>query len=100
MDHRPLSFERTARPRPRTRFDSRRLHIPLAGDTVVRLMYRYRLLSEATGADLGPLVSARLTFGVGETISRGNGECFRVLRIVEPENENFRAYLIVRAEDG
>jgi hypothetical protein len=63
-------------------------------------MYRYRLLDEATGADLGPLVSARLTFAAGETISRGQGESFRVLRMVEPKNENFRAYLIVRAQES
>jgi hypothetical protein len=59
-------------------------------------VYRYRLLTETTGADLGPLVSTRLTFAVGETIARRSGERYEVINIVEPENENFRAYLIVR----
>jgi hypothetical protein len=62
-------------------------------------MYRFRLVDEATGTDLGPLVSARLTFAIGETITRGGGERFEVVNIVEPENENFRAYLIVQATD-
>lgn len=60
-------------------------------------MYRYRLLNEATGADLGPLVSSRLTFTVGETLARA-GERFGLVRVVAPENENFRAYLIVRPD--
>jgi hypothetical protein len=60
-------------------------------------VYRYRLLNEADAADLGPLVSARLTFASGETIQRG-AESFQVVRVVESESENFRAYVIVRAE--
>ena len=59
-------------------------------------MYRYRLLNEDNGEDIGPLISARLSFAAGETIARRAGERFEVLRLVEPENENFRAYLIVR----
>jgi hypothetical protein len=58
-------------------------------------MYRYKLLNETTGADLGPLISARLTFEIGEPITRA-GEDFCLVRTVEPENENFRAYLVVR----
>ncbi len=63
-------------------------------------MYRFRLLDEETGADLGPLVSARLTFAIGETITRRSGEHLEVVNVVEPENENFRAYLIVQAADN
>ena len=59
-------------------------------------MYRYRLLSEETGADLGPMISARLTFAVGELLVRRAGERYEVVRVVEVENEDFRAYLIVR----
>ena len=59
-------------------------------------MYRYRLLDQATGADLGPFVSLRLTFAPGETVSRASGEQFELVKVVEPENGNFRAYLIVR----
>jgi hypothetical protein len=60
-------------------------------------VYRYRLVNEADGADLGPLVSARLTFASGEMIQRG-AKIFQVVRVVEPESENFRAYVIVRTE--
>jgi hypothetical protein len=63
-------------------------------------MYRYRLVEDETGADLGPLVSQRLTFAPGETISRGLSERFEVMNVVEPENENFRAYVVVRRLDG
>jgi hypothetical protein len=55
-------------------------------------MYRYRLVDEADGADIGPLISARLTFAIGETIARSPDERFEVV----PENDNFRAYVIVR----
>ena len=60
-------------------------------------MYRYRLITE-DGTDLGPLISARLTFAVGERISRQAGEQYKVVRLVEPENENFRAYIVVRLD--
>jgi hypothetical protein len=63
-------------------------------------MYRYRLLDEATGVDLGPLISARLTFGAGETIARRAGELFEIVNVVEPENDNFRAYVIVRRAEA
>jgi hypothetical protein len=63
-------------------------------------MYRYRLIDEETGADLGPLVSMRLTFAPGETIGRAPAERFEILNVVEPENENFRGYLVVRKKDG
>jgi hypothetical protein len=59
-------------------------------------MYRYRLLDQTTGADLGPFVSTRLAFRPGETLSRSSGERFELVNVVEPENENFQAYLIVR----
>jgi hypothetical protein len=38
-------------------------------------VYRYRLVDEASAADLGPLISGRLTFAPGELIGRraGNG---------------------------
>jgi hypothetical protein len=62
-------------------------------------VYRYRLLDEVTGTDLGPLISARLTFPAGETITRRSDECYEVINVVEPETETFRAYLIVRSID-
>ena len=60
-------------------------------------MYRYRLIDEQTGADLGPFVSLRLTFATGESIGRAGGERFTVVNVIEPENENFRAYVVVRS---
>ncbi|HEY2778588.1 MAG TPA: hypothetical protein VGI77_11865 [Gaiellaceae bacterium] len=62
-------------------------------------MYRYRLVDELSGNDLGPLVSARLTFAPGESIARAAGERYVVVGVVDPENENFRAYVIVRPHD-
>ena len=59
-------------------------------------MYRYRLVDEADGTDIGPLISARPTFAVGEKLARSPDERFEVVNIVEPENDNFRAYVIVR----
>jgi hypothetical protein len=59
-------------------------------------MHRYRLIDEASGADLGPFASTRLAFQPGETIERGSGELLELVTVVPPENENFRAYLIVR----
>lgn len=59
-------------------------------------MYRYRLIAESDGADLGPFVSSRLAFRPGELIGRESGERFELVNVVAPENENFRAYLIVR----
>lgn len=61
-------------------------------------MYRYRLIDEQTGADLGPFVSPRLVFAPGESIARARGERFFVVNMVEPENENFRAYVVVRPQ--
>ena len=58
-------------------------------------MYRYRLLDQATGDDLGPFVSERLAFQPGETLSRASGEQFELVNVVAPESETFRAYLIV-----
>lgn len=63
-------------------------------------MYRYRLIDQRTGADLGPFVSARLVFVPGEPIARIDGERFTVVKMVEPETETFRAYVIVRPESN
>ncbi len=59
-------------------------------------MYRFRLIDQDSGADLGPLVSQRLLFAPGELIARRYGERFEIVRTVEPESETFRAYLVVR----
>jgi hypothetical protein len=59
-------------------------------------MYRFRLIDEDTGGDLGPLISSRLTFVVGEELSRRSDERFVVMAMVEPETETFRAYIVVR----
>jgi len=59
-------------------------------------MYRFRLIDEDTGGDLGPLISSRLTFVVGEELSRRSDERFVVMAVVEPETETFRAYIVVR----
>jgi hypothetical protein len=61
-------------------------------------MYRYRLIDQDTGSDLGPFVSQRLVFAPGEQIARGRGERFIVVRLVEPETEAFRAYVVVRPQ--
>ncbi|HJP59933.1 MAG TPA: hypothetical protein VJ865_08030 [Gemmatimonadaceae bacterium] len=63
-------------------------------------MYRYRLIDERTGDDLGPFVSQRLVFAPGEPIQRQGGEHFVVVSVVEPENENFRAYVVVRRDSA
>jgi hypothetical protein len=60
-------------------------------------MYRYRLVDHQSGADLGPFVSMRLTFTVGEKIGRMPDERFEVIKVVLPEaHEDFRAYLVVQ----
>ena len=59
-------------------------------------MYRYRLIDE-DGADLGPLISPRVTFAIGQDIVRRAEERYEIVRIVEPENESFHAYLVVRS---
>ena len=59
-------------------------------------MYRYRLIDQ-DGADLGPLISPRATFAIGEEIARRAGERYELMSVVEPENEAFRAYLVVRS---
>lgn len=58
-------------------------------------MYRYRLIDTETGDDIGPLISARLTFAAGELVA-WKGERFEVVKVVPAENENFRAYIVVR----
>lgn len=60
-------------------------------------MYRYRLIDETTGGDLGPFVSSRPVFEVGETVASDPDERYEIRRVVPTENEEpFRAYLIVR----
>ena len=63
-------------------------------------MYRFRLLDIVSGADLGPFVSPRRSFQIGEILVRPRGERFTVREVVEPENENFRAYLVVSPIDA
>jgi hypothetical protein len=59
-------------------------------------MYRFRLIAE-NGADLGPFVSTRAVWLVGEQIARSPTDRFVVMNVVEPEEQaNFRAYLVVR----
>jgi len=70
----------------------------MEGFAVHSAMYRYRLIDEQTGDDLGPFVSLRLTFAPGELIARTGSEHLHVVNVVEPENEAFRAYLVVRAQ--
>ena len=59
-------------------------------------MYRYRLIDAETGDWIGPLVSGRVEFEAGESLVRRNDERFELVKIVPAENENFRAYLVVR----
>ena len=63
-------------------------------------MYRYRLIADETGADLGPFVSPRLVFAPGEVIDRAGRKRYLVVKMVEPQNENFRAYIVVRPKVG
>jgi hypothetical protein len=46
-------------------------------------------------SDIGPLISVRLSFAAGEQISRRSGEQYVVTALVEPENENLRASIVV-----
>jgi hypothetical protein len=59
-------------------------------------MRRYRLIDEESGADLGPFVSQRIAFQVGEQLARIPAERYVLVNVVPAENENFRAYLVVR----
>ena len=59
-------------------------------------MRRYRLIDEETGANLGPFVSQRTAFQVGEQLARIPAERYVLVNVVPAENENFRAYLVVR----
>ena len=59
-------------------------------------MRRYRLIDEETGADLGPFVSQRTAFKVGEQLARIPDERYELVNVVAAANENFRAYLVVR----
>jgi hypothetical protein len=61
-------------------------------------MYRYRLIDEE-GAELGPFVSPRLAFQVGEQIAKQSSERYEIVRVVEAApTEGFRAYLVVRRD--
>jgi len=64
--------------------------------TVSGSMYRYRLIDAESGDAIGPLVSARVEFQAGESLARRDDERFELVKIVPAENENFRAYLVVR----
>jgi hypothetical protein len=66
----------------------------------VRTIYRYRLVDEATGADLGPFVSSRLLFVAGKLVVPGRGQRYVVVRFIESENENLRGYVIVRTAEA
>jgi hypothetical protein len=59
-------------------------------------MYRYRLIDAESGDAIGPLVSALVEFQAGESLARRDDERFELVKIVPAENENFRAYLVVR----
>jgi hypothetical protein len=60
-------------------------------------VYRFRLIDEENGADLGPFVSSRLAFQLGETLARNPNDRFVLVRAVEAgPQDGFRAYLIVR----
>ena len=62
-------------------------------------MLRYRLI-DPRGNDLGPYVSRTTDWHAGARISLGAGEEFVVLSVVEPQAENFRAYLVVERVSG
>lgn len=60
--------------------------------------YRYRLLDEA-GQDLGPLLSPRAAWPVGEWISRWQGDQLLIINVTLAEDgDPYDGYLIVRAE--
>jgi hypothetical protein len=59
-------------------------------------MHRFRLVDE-DGIDLGPLVSARAIWRVGEIVSRRPDEKLKVVNVVPAEApEGFLAYLVVQ----
>ena len=63
---------------------------------MLRTVHRYRLITEE-GHEVGPFVSPRLAFQVGEVIGRRGGERFAILRVIEaPPEESFRGYLVVK----
>lgn len=57
-------------------------------------LLRYRLI-DPRGNDLGPYVSRSADWQPGKRISLGGGEEYVVVGVVEPEVEDFRAYLVV-----
>ena len=59
-------------------------------------VYRYRLIDDASGADLGPFVSTQSSVSAGWINQTWPPEQLELVNVVAPENENFRAYLIVR----
>jgi hypothetical protein len=62
-------------------------------------MYRFRLIDADTGSDLGPLLSHRFMFQLGEVLSGAAGERFELREIVPAEDENLKAYLVVSRLD-
>jgi hypothetical protein len=69
----------------------------MAGRSLLVGMERYRLIDHETGADLGPFVSPRMTFAIGEAIARRPEERFEIVRVVKAEeHEDFRAYVVVQ----
>lgn len=64
---------------------------------VVSRVHRFRVIDEESGADLGPFVSSRLAFQVGETVGRNPDDRLMIVRVVEAEpQDSFHAYLVVR----
>ena len=62
------------------------------------MTYRFRLLDE-NGDDLGPLVSRRRLWSVGEQLSRWHGDQLRIINVIPAEDsDDFVAYLVLRGE--
>jgi hypothetical protein len=53
-------------------------------------------MSDASTASGSSTLRPGLAFHVGELLARTGGERFELVKIVPAENENFRAYLVVR----
>jgi hypothetical protein len=57
--------------------------------------FRFRLI-DADGTDLGPFVSKRRDWKLGDRIGRSKGEDMLVTAVIEPEEDaGFLAYLVV-----
>jgi hypothetical protein len=62
------------------------------------MTYRYRLLDE-DGNDLGPLVSRRRLWSVGEQLSLWHGDQLWIINVIPAEDsDDFAGYLVVRRE--